>query len=356
MTQESLGYIKLEWICPKCGSRNPGPEKTCLSCGFPQPENVQFVQAETQALITDEKEIAQAKAGPDIHCAFCGARNPAGSDTCSQCGADLKEGTLRETGKVVGAFQSGPEPQIACKNCGTLNNQSALKCSACGASLHLETTTASKPTTKPNNRFVFLFVGLMVFCLAALVIYLVLGAKTEGYRGVVQSVQWESSLPILGLQPVRHQDWFDEIPADARIGICNQKAYARQNQPAANAIKVCGTPYTVDRGSGYAEVVQDCQYEIMKDYCDYTVEEWVVVDTAVLSGSDFFPQSPQPSLLAGQRLGDVQTEYSVVFETDQETYVYKTSDINAFRQFTPGSKWQLNINTFGNLVSVEPLQ
>lgn len=183
-----------------------------------------------------------------------------------------------------------------------------------------------------------------------------MASKTEGLDGVVQSVQWTSSVPILALQPVQYQDWYDEIPSDALIGQCFEKVYSIQNEPAANANKVCGTPYTVDRGSGYAEVVQDCQYEVLKDYCDYSVQEWVVIDTAVLTGSDFSVQNPQPSLSGEQQLGEAQVSYSVVFRTDQGNYVYNTTDYNIYRQFLPGSEWILNINTFGNLVSVEPLQ
>jgi len=359
MAQESLGFIKLEWVCPRCGSRNPGPEKTCLSCGAPQPENVKFIQAETPTIIQDEKEISQAKAGPDIHCAFCGARNPAGAETCSQCGADLKEGTRREVGQVIGAYKSGPEAQIACKNCGVLNQPSALKCIGCGASLQAPVpkakAPAEQPTPKAPNRLALIFVGaFLVMCMVGVIVWLVMASRTEASGGVVQSVEWTSSLPILDLQPVRYQDWYDQIPADAQVGQCSEKVYAVQNEPAANANRICGTAYTVDRGSGYAEVVQDCQYEVLKEYCDYTVQEWVVVDTAILSGSDFSPQEPIPSLLEGQRLGDVQVDYSVVFSTDQRNYVYAVSDYNVFRQFTLGSQWLLNINAFNQIVSVEP--
>lgn len=359
MAKESLGFVKLEWTCPKCGSRNPGPEKTCLGCGAPQPDDVEFVQAETQVLITDEKEIAEAKAGPDIHCAFCGARNSAGAEICSQCGADLKEGTRRKEGDMIGAFQTAPEPQIACKHCGTMNKQSALKCMGCGASL--QTPVAPKPasvsttTAKTSNRLAVVVIGaFLVVCLISIVTWMVMASKTEGQNGVVQSVQWMSSVPLLAIQPVGYQDWFDEIPSDAEIGYCSEKVYAIRNEPVANANKVCGTPYTVDRGSGYAEVVQDCQYEVLKDYCEYTVQEWVVIDTAVLSGSDFSPQNPQPSLSEGQQMGDAQLSYSVVFQTDQGTYVYKTTDFNEYKQFLPGSEWILNINAFNDLVSVEP--
>jgi hypothetical protein len=49
------GFVQLEWVCPNCDGRNPGPEKTCQSCGAPQPENVQFQRAATEKIITDEK-------------------------------------------------------------------------------------------------------------------------------------------------------------------------------------------------------------------------------------------------------------------------------------------------------------
>jgi hypothetical protein len=40
-------------------------------------------------MVTDEKAVQAAQAGADIHCAFCGTRNPATAKVCSQCGADL---------------------------------------------------------------------------------------------------------------------------------------------------------------------------------------------------------------------------------------------------------------------------
>ena len=42
-------------------------------------------QAAQEELVTDEKESERAKAGPDIHCAYCGARNPAGTENRYDC-------------------------------------------------------------------------------------------------------------------------------------------------------------------------------------------------------------------------------------------------------------------------------
>jgi hypothetical protein len=57
--------------------RNPGLKKTCQSCGSPQPTDVAFQSKADEQLITDAQKLEQAKKGPDIHCGFCGARNPA---------------------------------------------------------------------------------------------------------------------------------------------------------------------------------------------------------------------------------------------------------------------------------------
>src|SRR5512136_2916222 len=114
MTREVLGYVELEWTCKRCGTRNPGSQKTCSSCGGAMDEKDQFELPAQQQLITDQGEIEKAQHGPDVHCPFCGTRNAAGSTTCSQCGADLKEAAARQTGRVLGALQTGPVAEIPC--------------------------------------------------------------------------------------------------------------------------------------------------------------------------------------------------------------------------------------------------
>ena len=76
MTKKTVGYVNLEWTCPNCGSRNPGVNKKCATCGLAQPENVQFEQSAQDTLITDTAKIEAAKSGPDIHCPYCGTRTP----------------------------------------------------------------------------------------------------------------------------------------------------------------------------------------------------------------------------------------------------------------------------------------
>ena len=135
MTKKSLGYVQLEWTCPSCQTRNPGPVKKCRSCGAPQPEDVQFEQAVQETFIEDEKLIEKAQAGPDIHCPYCGTRNPAGAVTCSNCMGDLTDAAVRDKGQVLGKHRQEAQPDVACPYCGTMNPATAVKCANCQANL-----------------------------------------------------------------------------------------------------------------------------------------------------------------------------------------------------------------------------
>src|SRR3989337_2565526 len=135
MVKKTVGYVKLEWTCPRCGTRNPGPQKFCNGCGAPQPEDVVFEQPAQERLIEDKAELARAKAGPDVHCPYCGARNPAGAKFCGACGGNLAQGQAREKGRVLGAFRSGPAPKVKCPACGTENLADAGRCTNRGSPL-----------------------------------------------------------------------------------------------------------------------------------------------------------------------------------------------------------------------------
>jgi ribosomal protein L40E len=363
MPQKELGYVELNWDCPNCGGVNPGRAQTCQNCGSPQPENVEFYQAARQEMVTDEDLISQAKAGPDIHCPYCGTRNPAGAETCKQCGGDLSEGALRKAGRVVGAYSTGPLADVACPNCGTINPGTAATCSNCGASLAIPRSQA-KPepqsqTPKPaqaSKRSVpaIAIAAAGVALVAACVLLFIFLTRTTETTGIVQGGSWERSIPIEALVPVEHQAWLDEVPSGADLKGCQEEVRSVQDQPASNSVEVCGTPYSVDTGSGFAEVVQDCEYQVYDQYCKYAVDEWSQVDQAILTGDGYTASWPAPQLAEGQRLGEDQQEtYTIVFLSGGENYPFTTQDYGLFQQAVPGSEWVLHINTFGGVASIE---
>jgi len=359
MSKETLGYVRLEWTCPNCGAKNPGPQKLCAGCGAPQPEDVQFEQAAHEELITDEAEIARAKAGPDVHCAYCGARNPAGAEICTQCGAELTEAVARASGRVLGAHRTGPVKQVPCPSCGAQQPATALKCSQCGASMAQPKPAPRK--TAPAKRSRARWVGgvisavMLLACLGA-ILFFILSTRTQDVVGSVQAVSWTRSIAIEELGPVTAQGWRDEIPAGAVLGTCTQKVHHTQSDPAPNAEEVCGTPYTVDTGSGYGEVVQDCEYRVYAEWCQYTTEEWQVVDQATLRGDDLNPRWPNLQLNANQRQGEREERYKIIFNADGKQYTYITHDAAEFARCQIGSQWVLKVNTFNAVTSIEPAE
>lgn len=418
MARKIVGHIELVWRCPKCGSVNPGPQRFCTGCGAAQPADVVFEQPVGAQLVQDEAKQKEAAAGPDIHCPYCGARNPAGTEICKECGGDLLGGEAREAGQVLGAYEipapasaSGPPPpvttpkseaqlptgeqpaagsmpvpeptpadaaavgvagaagataagastagpMVTCPRCGTPNPNLVLRCTNCGAPLDVQTVkpTPAVPVQAPQIPRWLIIAGALVLIALCFFVFSMIqkGQQTNAVRGVVQNVRWERIIPVEALVDVEYQAWQDEIPGGVSLGACREQVRYESANPEPNSEEVCGTPYTVDKGSGYAEVVQDCIYRVYDDYCSYTQPEWRVVDTVSVSGADLNPRWPSVSLTEGQRQGEqVQESYTVVFSVDGQQYSYPVGSLEAFDDFQPGSEWTLTVNGFGDLVEVE---
>lgn len=334
MTQETLGYVRLEWTCRRCGGKNPGPEKLCVHCGASIDEQEQFELPETREFVTDAEELKKATAGPDIHCPYCETRNPAGSTVCKQCGGSLAEGIVRDSGHIVGAPPTTRPPA--------------------------EPRAAPRPVVSQVKGLPwYLFAGIAVLLLICCVGAYFLARPSKEINGVVSDVSWERRISIEALQPATHTDWRDEIPSNARIGTCQKKLHhTTQSEPDTSpreeVEKVCGTPYTIDQGSGYGKVVQDCEYKVYADWCEYTSQEWQEVDASIANGYDLNPYWPRVNLAGGQREGERTEEYKVNLDTEGKSYTYRPRDADEFSRYVIGSKWVLRVNALGGLTSVEP--
>jgi ribosomal protein L40E len=362
MAKQSLGYVELEWTCPFCNTRNPGRSKVCSNCGAPQPKDVAFQQAAEDKIVTEQAVLETIAAGPDIHCPFCGTRNPGNATKCARCGGDLAQGEKRESGQVLGAQQTGPAAKITCEFCGTENPGTRVTCSNCGSPLakapRPEPVASAAVRSSAQVSPVMLIGGGLVLLLicGALAFFLMRGTQTDTYTARVDSVNWKRTIVVLGLVPVQNSAWADQIPPNANINSCRQEARSRSPFPAENSQEICGTPYLVDQGSGFAESVQDCEYIVYDDYCSYTAIQLAPVGMLEESGSDMNPIWPETRLGQDQELGQRQETYQIEFSVDGEDYIYQTKDFNEYRQFAPGSAWDLEINGFGDIVAIEPAQ
>jgi len=336
---------------------------------MPQPDDVQFEQAAQEQIITDEAEIAKAKTGPDIHCYYCGARNPADATTCSQCGGDLTEGAAREKGRVMGAHRDKPAPKIICEACGTENEPDAAKCVQCGSPLQRvepepKPVKATPAPASRNKLWMMIAGGGLLLCCIAMIVFVALSTRTSDISGAVNDVSWTRTIAIEALVPVAGEGWRDEIPAGAIVGLCTEKVRDREQRATGQQREVCGTPYSEDTGSGYAEVVQDCTTEdvyesvpVYADSCEFTVDEWQKVDETSASGNDLAPQWPSVGTLTrDQREGERMEEYRVTFSTEDGRYTYLTGNADEFSQYQIGSHWILKVNTFGAVTDTEPVR
>jgi hypothetical protein len=326
--------------------------KTCQNCGSPQPENVQFELPAEKKFVADESSISAAKAGADIHCPFCGTRNPATAKTCSQCGGDLLEGKARESGRLMQA----PPPQlktIKCDNCGTDNPTSNAVCSKCGSPLPKIAAPALAPQrnaaigagklTAPKKTN-WLWIGgiLAAVAICCVVIGALFFLPSKSVQATVVDVHWQTFVP---LQEIRAVDYSNEPggpPSDAYNVSCHDES---QN--------VCEQK-TIDKGNGYSEVVEECHTETQQ-YCSYTVDEWTTIQTYTLDGNDLQPIYDDPSISSGQRLGQESEDLAVTFSTESgEQKSYSPDTISEFQQFAVGSTWTLKMNALGGVVGVEP--
>lgn len=361
MAKKKTGYVELYWTCPNCEGENLGSITTCGNCGKPQPKNADFYQGGHQQLLKDEEKLKRAKAGADIHCAFCGTRNPGGTKHCSQCGSDLSEGLHRDSaGRMVGAFKEGMGDPIECSNCGILNPYVNRKCSNCGKALsHKSQKKGKAPSRKEKagsaakSKKGLVIGGVVLLFLCALIYFVFL--RTNELAGVVTAEEWQRSIAIESFEAVEREDWLDEIPADAELLTCSEEVRSVQSEApiTGRADEVCGTPYTVETGGGFGEVVQDCEYQIYADFCTYTALDWVLISTVEAEGDDFSPRWFEPALLENTRLGERSESYTCFFDVDGERYSYETSLEREYQLCSIGSTWTLTVNALGAVTSIE---
>ena len=126
------------------------------------------------------------------------------------------------------------------------------------------------------------------------------------------------------------------------------------DEPVPNSIEVCGTPYAVDQGTGFAEVVQDCEYQVIEQQCQYTVNEWMPVEVVTEQGTGLSPI--WPSLAPQQREGDRAEQYECVISINDGTYVYQTRSFEEFLACEPGAEWSVVTNESGRVLSAAPMQ
>ncbi|MBX3275912.1 MAG: hypothetical protein KF729_36990, partial [Sandaracinaceae bacterium] len=100
--------IEMHWVCSACGQRNLGRHEKCQRCGDPKDASERWIMPDDTAsapTITDPALLAQASAGPDWQCGYCGSHQKRLDGACARCGAAQADGARVPAG---GASTGGP--------------------------------------------------------------------------------------------------------------------------------------------------------------------------------------------------------------------------------------------------------
>ena len=376
MAQKVVGYREMAWTCAACGAKNPGSVRTCRSCGAAMSEDIKFEQQTNADMIKDEKVIEKASQGPDIYCAYCGNRNPAGAKSCSRCGADLSEGKERSHGSQHSAhIHTKPTAAtVVCPACGTKNYADSLKCITCGSPLNSTQAKEEIPSNpQPVNTeskggkgpgclvFIIILIGLGI-AIAALLLF---GGGGSGITvpnitpvpntvldAVVSSQTWQTSVQVIGPIESSGSAWRDQVPAGARNLKCSDRVRYRSDDEKPNSVEICGTPYAIDLGNGYEQFVQDCVYDVYDSYCEYTIEKTGVINTARASGSGPNPESPYVD--SRYSTGSQSVTYTVqLIDENGKTYTLNPSSLTEYRSYPVGTEFTIEVNNRGRIVNME---
>jgi flagellar basal body-associated protein FliL len=211
------------------------------------------------------------------------------------------------------------------------------------------------PKSSGGRNLAFIAVGaLVVLGLCAMVFFMFL--RTSGKTATATGTQWERSIEVLALAPVRDTAWRDQVPSGAANLQCRSEVRSTSDQPEPGAKEVCGTPYTVDTGTGMGKVVQDCEYEVYDDMCSFTTQQWTVLTVAKATGAGFNPNWPAVNLVGEQRLGNRSERYVCLLNDGKDDYSFAVSSQDEYEQCEEGTTWKIEVNGFGEVVAHERAQ
>lgn len=80
-------YEEMAWDCATCKIQNQGRDKICSNCGKPLEVEEFHDLLDRPTKVETPKLLAQATAGPDWECRYCGSHQQRGNGECAVCGA-----------------------------------------------------------------------------------------------------------------------------------------------------------------------------------------------------------------------------------------------------------------------------
>ncbi|NLF95368.1 MAG: hypothetical protein GX569_01435 [Candidatus Riflebacteria bacterium] len=369
------------WICPKCNTRCRGSDQDCNNCGAVRTADVKFHLAKNAPAITDEKELALAKAGPDWICAFCGNTSPAGEENCTGCGSLRSDGSWRHSEKKP---ENLPETAESRQEREKEENKETAVAAA------KKTAKPARPLTRNEK------LGCGAFLLFMLVLFIINCFEKPG-RIEIKQTFWKRTIERKQLNATRDSDWKDWVPKNAVVIATSSEirryeevsdGFEEVEEEDFELVQVDTKEYeeTVDLGNGRFEVKtwSEPVYEkvskgtklvtrekfkkvpIYGEKVVYDILDWDYIDKVVASGSNSPPQWPdiQGTRHDPPQKGDIREhsrkeQYWIEAVMEGESEVFDFDELNLkpltveqFKQLQPGTKWDAVFSGLGLLLRI----
>jgi len=173
------------WDCPNCNAKNRGAQQQCEACGAIRSEDVKFYVDENAKVVTDEAELAKAKAGPDWICPFCNNMSPSSATKCTGCGSDRSDGKNRAT-RELAAGETGKNDK-----------------------------KPQKSVESPKPAPFWLKAGCGIVALLFIVLSF-LSCHEKALKIEITANQWVRQIERAEYKTVREEAWANEVPSGAR--------------------------------------------------------------------------------------------------------------------------------------------
>jgi hypothetical protein len=306
------------WRCPYCSGVNRGAQLACKGCGATRDKDVGFFLEDEAPEVTDERLLAQARAGADWLCLFCETSNPPASAACGNCGAERGKAPSRGVREIP-----------------------------------LQATPAAAPAAAPRR----------LGRLAALGLLLVLGfcgwsalraLKTSEQQVRVAGFEWERSIEVEAYRTVREEAWEGELPSGARPVARSREVHHREREQVGTRRVKTGTR---DLGNGffadvYAEEPVYRERPVYGVRVRFDVDRWVHDRTERASGRDQSPAWPAAAVSTREREGARAESYVVLLQGRERSYRYPIRDPARWASLREGARVTAVIRGSSSVVEI----
>lgn len=348
--------VENTWKCDSCNSSNKGRYMKCQNCGNPKEKHEKYNIDEnlTALAVTDPAMLAQAKAGKNWECDYCGGsvRNLHGE--CNTCG--------------------GPkiEPEIFSQ---PYNNQQ----------LHNQQPNKKENVTGRRRRL------LATICLTLAVMMTIIGLAIflflpHDEQVSVINTEWVYTANLQQRTTRTGSDWDENVPASAFNNVCHTKQRTTRNcRPYdcnPHQVEYDCNPHDCrcssscsDNNNGYSTCRETCstcydscyriehdtcyhQCPVIDEWCSYNYYEWPTIHTETRSGNNHNMEDPdlhiQPNSSSPQRIVH-ERYFSVVFSNEGDTWSYVPNSTEDYNRFEVGAEWLIEVNRIGEVSPLHPI-